>query len=84
MHKLRYMRLCIYGFEQLKCKINVYASPWFVHNIERSVFILRFMVTTIPEEEHHAQVKRRESAVDPKDLPRRPSAAVVIVGETDE
>ena len=42
------------------------------------------MVTTIPEEKHHAEVKRRESAVDPKGLQRRPSATVVIVGEQDE
>ena len=40
-------------------------------------------MTTIPEEEHHAEVKRRESAVDAKDLPRRPSA-VIKVTEDDE
>ena len=45
--------------------------------------IVRFLVTTIPEEEHHAEVKRRESAVDAKDLPRRPSA-VIKVTEDDE
>ena len=32
--------------------------------------LLGFLVTTIPEEEHHAEVKKRESAVDAKDLPR--------------
>ncbi len=28
-------------------------------------FIFRFRVTTIPEEEHHAEVERRASCVDP-------------------
>ena len=44
----------------------------------------RFMVTTIPEEEHHAEVKRRESAVDPKDLPGKTTTVVGICGEDEQ
>ena len=53
------------------------------NKLTNHVIIVRFLVTTIPEEEHHAEVKRRESAVDAKDLPRRPSA-VIKVTEDDE